>query len=100
MLPGKKRWRKRKKNAPCGRSIRSRSRSLETPAPSWSPDGKWIVYTSNESGQWEIYVAAALLASTAGAATQIVGSPTPPQNPPDGMMIDSTFGICAIRIES
>ena len=37
---------------------------------------------------------------TAGAATQIVGSPIPPQNPPDGMMIDSTFGICAIRIES
>ncbi len=37
---------------------------------------------------------------TAGAATQMVGSPTPPQNPPDGMMIDSTFGICAIRIES
>src|SRR5215470_12539894 len=37
---------------------------------------------------------------TAGAATQMVGSPTPPQNPPDGMMIDSTFGIWAIRIES
>jgi hypothetical protein len=38
--------------------------------------------------------------STAGAATQIVGSPTPPQNPPLGMMIDSTFGIWAMRIES
>ncbi len=38
--------------------------------------------------------------STAGAATKIVGSPTPPQKPPDGMMIDSTFGIWAIRIES
>jgi hypothetical protein len=37
---------------------------------------------------------------TAGAATQIVGSPTPPQNPPDGMMMDSTFGIWATRIES
>src|SRR5574342_416803 len=37
---------------------------------------------------------------TAGAATQIVGSPMPPQNPPDGRMTDSTFGICAIRIES
>src|ERR1043165_1154709 len=38
--------------------------------------------------------------STAGAATQMVGSPTPPQTgPPFGMMIDSTFGISAIRIE-
>src|SRR3981081_3281452 len=32
-------------------------------------------------------------------AAKIVGSPTPPQNPPDGMMIDSTFGISAMRIE-
>ena len=40
--------------------------------------------------------------STAGAATQMVGSPTPPHGspPPLGMMIDSTGGICAIRIES
>lgn len=38
--------------------------------------------------------------STAGAATQIVGSPTPPQNPPDGITMHSTFGIWAIRIES
>src|SRR3954466_11460769 len=38
--------------------------------------------------------------STAGAATQMVGSPTPPHTlPPAGMMIDSTFGISAIRIE-
>src|SRR4051812_46958464 len=37
--------------------------------------------------------------STAGAATQMVGSPTPPQKPPEGMTIDSTFGICAMRIE-
>src|SRR5262245_25486964 len=45
-------------------------------------------------------VAAKYALSTAGAATQMVGSPTPPQKPPDGMMIDSTFGICAIFIES
>ena len=44
-------------------------------------------------------VARANAFSTAGAATQIVGSPTPPQNPPLGMMIDSTGGICAMRIE-
>jgi hypothetical protein len=31
--------------------------------------------------------------STAGAATQIVGSPTPPQKPPLGMMMLSTLGI-------
>jgi hypothetical protein len=39
---------------------------------------------------------------TAGAATQIVGSPMPPHGPlpPLGMMIDSTFGIVAIRMES
>jgi len=35
-------------------------------------------------------VAAKYALRTAGAAKQIVGSPTPPQNPPDGMMIDST----------
>ena len=44
-------------------------------------------------------VAAKIALRTAGAATQIVGSPTPPQNPPDGMMIDSTFGISLMRIE-
>lgn len=33
---------------------------LRTPAfevyPSFSPDGRWMVYASNESGAWEIYV--------------------------------------------
>src|SRR6516164_8904915 len=37
--------------------------------------------------------------STAGPATQMVGSPTPPQNPPLGITIDSTFGISLMRIE-
>src|SRR5262245_9378737 len=42
--------------------------------------------------------------STAGAATQIVGSPMPPQGSlpparPDCRTIDSTFGISAMRIE-
>jgi hypothetical protein len=44
-------------------------------------------------------VAAKQALSTAGAAMQIVGSPTPPQKPPLGMMIDSTLGISLIRIE-
>ena len=35
-------------------------------------------------------VAAKIALSTAGAATKIVGSPTPPQNPPDGMTMHST----------
>jgi serine/threonine-protein kinase len=35
---------------------------LQTPAfecyPSFSPDGRWLAYTSNESGTWEVYVRA------------------------------------------
>ena len=37
-------------------------------------------------------VAAKIAFSTAGAATAIVGSPTPPQKPPDGITIVSTVG--------
>ena len=44
-------------------------------------------------------VAAKYAFSTAGPATQMVGSPTPPQNPPLGITIDSTFGISFMRIE-
>ncbi len=40
-------------------------------------------------------VAAKMAFNTAGAATAIVGSPTPPQKPPEPMMMVSTFGICA-----
>ena len=45
-------------------------------------------------------VAAKIALSTAGAATKIVGSPTPPQNPPDGMIMHSTFGISPMCIDS
>jgi Tol biopolymer transport system component len=31
---------------------------FESDEPHVSPDGRWIAYTCNESGQWEIYVAA------------------------------------------
>jgi len=31
---------------------------FESDEPHVSPDGKWITYASNESGQWEVYVAA------------------------------------------
>ena len=43
-------------------------------------------------------VAAKMAFSTAGAATKIVGSPTPPQKPPDGITIVSTAGISSMRI--
>jgi len=52
-------------------------------------------FSGTERMRWSVAAKNAL--STAGAATKIVGSPTPPQNPPDGMMIDSTLGISAIR---
>ena len=62
----------------------------------------WMLWflSGNERMRWPVALKNAL--STAGAATQMVGSPTPPQGslPPVGMTIDSTFGICAIRIES
>jgi len=60
----------------------------------------WMLWFFSGNVRMRLPVAAKNAFRTAGAATQIVGSPTPPQNPPDGMMIDSTFGICAIRIES
>ena len=41
-------------------------------------------------------VAAKTALSTAGAATAIVGSPTPPQNPPEATMMVSTRGISSI----
>lgn len=50
--------------------------------------------------RWRFPVAAAMALRTAGAATQIVGSPTPPQNPPEGIRTVSTFGICLMRITS
>ena len=50
------------------------------------------------SERMRLPVAAKIALSTAGAATAIVGSPTPPQKPPDGTMIVSTFGISSMRI--
>ena len=31
---------------------------FESDEPHVSPDGRWIAYAGNESGQWEIYIAA------------------------------------------
>ena len=45
-------------------------------------------------------VAAKIALSTAGAATEMVGSPTPPQKSLDGITIVSTFGISSMRMTS
>ena len=37
--------------------------------------------------------------NTAGAATAIVGSPIPPQKPPEGITITSTLGISFINMD-
>jgi hypothetical protein len=50
------------------------------------------------SDRTRLPVAAKIALSTAGAATAMVGSPTPPQKPPEGMTMVSTFGISAMRI--
>src|SRR5258708_39343863 len=42
-------------------------------------------------------VAAKNALSTAGAATEIVGPPAPPQDPPGGLVVDSAFGLSAVR---
>ena len=60
---------------------------------------KVISWSLSGNVRMRLPVAAKIAFSTAGAATKMVGSPTPPQKPPDGMMIVSTFGISAMRIE-
>src|SRR6266446_5196834 len=55
----------------------------------------WFI---NGSERMRLPVAAKIALSTAGAATAIVGSPTPPQKSPVGMMTTSTLGISSIRI--
>src|SRR5215472_5708064 len=61
----------------------------------------WMLWFFSGNERMRCPVALNIALSTAGAATQIVGSPTPPQGslPPDGMRIDSTRGISAMRIE-
>src|SRR6516162_5329563 len=58
-----------------------------------------MLWFFNGNERMRLPVAAKYALSTAGGATQIVGSPTPPQKPPDGIRIVSTFGISAMRIE-
>src|SRR6266481_1129805 len=55
----------------------------------------WFI---NGSERMRLPVAAKIALSTAGAATAIVGSPTPPQKSPVGRMTVSTCGISSMRI--
>ena len=66
-----------------------RPRSDQAVDRSWCLSGSW---------RMRLPVAAKIAFSTAGAATAIVGSPTPPQKPPDGMTMVSTTGISSIRM--
>jgi hypothetical protein len=59
-------------------------------------DRRSVFFSGNDRRR--LPVAAKIALSTAGAATAIVGSPMPPQNPPEGMTITSTLGISAMRI--
>jgi hypothetical protein len=59
-------------------------------------DRRSVFFRGND--RTRLPVAAKIALSTAGAATAIVGSPMPPQNPPEGITMTSTFGISAIRI--
>ncbi len=56
------------------------------------------LFAFNGRSRMRLPVAAKIAFSTAGAATAIVGSPTPPQKPPDGITIVSTLGIASIFI--
>jgi len=38
------------------REIEARTEGFDLRAPRLSPDGRWLAYTSNESGQYEVYV--------------------------------------------
>src|SRR4029453_1020377 len=60
----------------------------------------WMLWFFRGNVRIRLPVAAKYAFRTAGAATQIVGSPTPPQKPPDGMMIVSTFEIGRAQVRT
>jgi len=65
-------------------------------APYGSGGAQIVVHRGNV--RIRLPVAAKIALSTAGAATAIVGSPTPPQKSPVGTTTTSTFGISSMRI--
>ncbi len=90
---------------PCRRNRRDGSRKRDH--PSKSPlrrhhllHARSLRFLSG-SDRTGLPVAAKMAFITAGAATMIVGSPTPPQKPPDGTVTVSTLvGKSAMRIIS
>ncbi len=98
-------WQPEHETAPAGGSAQATRAAAIEPSPIAAATAFrtaytiWMLWFFSGNVRMRLPVAAKYALRTAGAATQIVGSPTPPQKPPDGMRIVSTFGICAIRIE-
>jgi Tol biopolymer transport system component len=46
-------------------------------SPAWSPDGKWIAFASDRSGNWDIWV----IAATGGTAVQVTHNPSVETSP-------------------
>ena len=44
--------------------------SFDEDAPQFSPDGRWLAYESNESGNWELYVCPFVIPEEGSGATQ------------------------------
>jgi dipeptidyl aminopeptidase/acylaminoacyl peptidase len=72
-----------------GPDLGQRTMSVETPANdvdgAVSPDGKWVVYTSNASGRWELYMTTVMKSGTRVQVTTQGGSD--PVWSPDGRML-------------
>src|SRR4051794_13536582 len=79
--------------APC---LHSDAAAVAAALPRYANEMLWF-FNGNE--RMRLPVAAKNALSTAGAATKMVGSPTPPQKPPEGTIVTSTFGISLMRIE-
>ena len=93
-------WRRKAKRRDrgCGRAVACTAmrRPWAAALPRYANEMLWF-FNGNE--RMRLPVAAKNALSTAGAATKMVGSPTPPQKPPDGTIVTSTFGISLMRIE-
>src|SRR5687767_14177971 len=78
--------------APWGRRFGSSGRRA------WFRHANEMLWSLSGIVRMRLPVAAKNALSTAGAATKMVGSPTPPQKSLDCMMMDSTLGISLMRI--
>ena len=81
-----------------GRQAGQQARHAGTPrgGPSPAAHARRRSWSFSGSCRMRLPVAAKIAFSTAGAATAIVGSPTPPQKPPEGTSTVSTAGMCRI----